>query len=153
MKTIHCMLYITPVVSEMGSISISSYKGHEEVPILTSYIEHSDNIRRQKQKMFPKHCSCCVVRQNEGQYPNSLKYQESIVTCHSGYSRKWLLAWQPLCHKQQAHTALIRYRERERESFSFHLQVASYVPFRHLSVLISWNVTELWITLCMLNIL
>jgi hypothetical protein len=93
-KTIYWTLYTTPVVSEMGSISISSYKGHEEVPmcILASYIEHSDNIRRQKQKMFPKHCSCCVVKQNEGQYLSSLKYQGSIVRCRSGCSQKLLLA-------------------------------------------------------------
>jgi hypothetical protein len=66
-------LYITPVVSEMGSISISSYKVHEEVPILASYIEHSDNVRRQKQKMFPKHRSRYVAKQNEGQNLNSPK--------------------------------------------------------------------------------
>ena len=46
-----------------------------------------------------------------------------------------------------------RERGGERESFSFHLYVACYNPFRHLSVLISWNVTELWITLHVLNIL
>jgi hypothetical protein len=52
-KTIYWTLYIIPAVSEMGSISISRYKGYEEVPILAPNIELSDNIRRQKQNKFP----------------------------------------------------------------------------------------------------
>ena len=72
-KTIYWTLHITPVVSEMGSNSISSYKGHEDVLILASQIELSDNIRGQKQKMFPKHCSCYGAKQNEGLNINSPK--------------------------------------------------------------------------------
>ena len=70
---------------------------------------------------------------------SSLPSWKSMVTCCSGYGRKWFIGLtSALIQRADTYSTYVLYKKKNPDSFSVHLKVLYYKHFRHLSVQIFW---------------